>query len=77
MAWQDETGYGESRAPRAEVYDVTGAGDTVIAVLALAHAAALPLAQACHIASHAAALTVRVMGNYAPRWEEIEKSLGA
>lgn len=74
MAWQDERGYGECRASRAEVYDVTGAGDTVIAMLALAQAAGLPLAQGCHLATHAAALTVRVMGNYAPTWEEVQRA---
>lgn len=75
MAWQDDAGYGEAQAPRAEVYDVTGAGDTVIAVLALAHAAGLPLAQGCALAAHAAALTVRVMGNHAPTRNELAASL--
>ena len=75
MAWQDGSGYGECRAPRAEVYDVTGAGDTVIAVLALAYAADLPLTEACHLATHAAALTVRVMGNYAPTWPELVQQI--
>lgn len=75
MAWQDETGYGECRAPRAEVYDVTGAGDTVIAMLALAYAANLSLAEGCQLATHAAALTVRVMGNYAPTWAEVVKQM--
>lgn len=76
IAWQDGTGYGESHAPRAEVFDVTGAGDTVIAVLALAHAAGLPLAEGCRFAVHAAALTVRVMGNHAPTWQELKQSMG-
>lgn len=75
MAWQDGAGYGEGRAPRAEVFDVTGAGDTVIAVLALAHAAKLPLAEGCRLAAHAAALTVRVMGNHAPTWQELQQSM--
>jgi D-glycero-beta-D-manno-heptose-7-phosphate kinase len=75
IAWQDDTGYGETKAPRADVYDVTGAGDTVIAVLALAHAARLTLAQGCALAAHAAALTVRVMGNYAPTRDELAASL--
>ena len=29
IAWVNEQGYGSCRAPRADVYDVTGAGDTV------------------------------------------------
>jgi D-glycero-beta-D-manno-heptose-7-phosphate kinase len=75
IAWCDEHGYGDCRAPRAEVYDVTGAGDTVIAVLALAQASGLPLAEGCRLAVHAAALSVRVMGNYAPTRAELEQSL--
>lgn len=71
MAWQDKKGYGECQAPRADVYDVTGAGDTVIAMLALAYAAEFSLAEGCQLATHAAALTVRVMGNYAPTWREV------
>ncbi len=71
MAWASDEGYGETAAPRAEVFDVTGAGDTVIAVLALTHAAGLPLAEGCQLAARAAALTVRVMGNFAPTWEEV------
>lgn len=75
MAWQDRTGYGECHAPRADVYDVTGAGDTVIAMLALAYAANFSLAKGCQLATHAAALTVRVMGNYAPTWVEVVEQM--
>lgn len=75
IAWCDEQGYGTCRAPRADVYDVTGAGDTVIAVLALAQASGTTLAEGCRMAAHAAALSVRVMGNYAPTRKELEKSL--
>lgn len=76
IAWYDEQGYGSYHAPPAEVYDVTGAGDTVIAVLALAHASAMALAEGCRLAAHAAALSVRVMGNYAPTLKELARSLG-
>jgi bifunctional ADP-heptose synthase (sugar kinase/adenylyltransferase) len=48
----------------------------VIAVLALAQASGMPLAEGCRLAAHAAALSVRVMGNYAPTRQELEKSLG-
>lgn len=75
IAWYDENGYGSYHAPPAEVYDVTGAGDTVIAVLALAHAGGMALSEGCRLASHAAALSVRVMGNYAPTREELIKVL--
>lgn len=76
IAWLDEEGYGEEPAAnRSEVFDVTGAGDTVIAVLAMARAAGLSLAEACHLANVAAGLVVRVAGNYAPTAEELEAAL--
>ncbi len=45
-----------------EVFDVSGAGDTVIAALALAHAAGRPLALAMHIANAAAGVVVSKLG---------------
>jgi D-glycero-beta-D-manno-heptose-7-phosphate kinase len=45
-----------------EVFDVTGAGDTVIATLALALAAGAPLAQAAVLANHAAGVVVGKVG---------------
>jgi D-beta-D-heptose 7-phosphate kinase/D-beta-D-heptose 1-phosphate adenosyltransferase len=45
-----------------EVFDVSGAGDTVIAVMALAHASGLPLAQAMRIANAAAGVVVSKIG---------------
>jgi rfaE bifunctional protein kinase chain/domain len=50
-------------ANRSEVFDVTGAGDTVVAVLALAVAAGLSLRIAAHLANAAAGLVVRRVGN--------------
>jgi rfaE bifunctional protein kinase chain/domain len=47
----------------SEVFDVTGAGDTVIAVAALALAAGLDLLSAAHLANYAAGLVVRKLGN--------------
>ncbi|MCZ7569597.1 MAG: PfkB family carbohydrate kinase [Ardenticatenaceae bacterium] len=76
IAWLDEAGYGEEAAVnRSEVFDVTGAGDTVIAVLAMAYASNLSLADACHLANVAAGLVVRVAGNYAPTLAELEAAL--
>lgn len=75
IAWHDGQAPGRCQAPRAAVYDVTGAGDTVIAVLALARAAALPLAEGCRLAAHAAALTVRHIGNHAPTRADLIHSL--
>ncbi len=45
-----------------EVYDVTGAGDTVAATLTLALAAGASLEAACHLASQAAAVVVGKAG---------------
>ena len=47
----------------AEVYDVTGAGDTVIAVLALLTVAGAPLVEAAKLANVAAGVVVRKLGN--------------
>ncbi len=47
----------------SEVYDVVGAGDTVIAVLTLALAARLPLSTGVYLANSAAGLVVRKLGN--------------
>lgn len=48
-----------------EVYDVTGAGDTVIAVLALAIASNIPLNQAAALANKAAGVVVGKVGSVA------------
>jgi len=45
-----------------KVFDVTGAGDTVIAALALGVAAGLPLAEACVMANYAAGIVVGKIG---------------
>jgi rfaE bifunctional protein kinase chain/domain len=50
-------------ANRSEVFDVTGAGDTVIAVLTLALAAGVDLLAAARLANYAAGLVVRKLGN--------------
>ncbi|MFN8637463.1 MAG: PfkB family carbohydrate kinase [Chloroflexota bacterium] len=49
-------------ANRTEVWDVTGAGDTVIAVLALGLAAGIELVTAAQLANVAAGLVVRRIG---------------
>lgn len=54
-----------------EVRDVTGAGDTVAAVVALGLAAGLDLTESAHLATLAAAVVVRKVGTAAPSWDEI------
>lgn len=45
-----------------EVYDVTGAGDTVVSVVALALAAGADYPEACYLANHAAGVVIRELG---------------
>ncbi|HUK62874.1 MAG TPA: PfkB family carbohydrate kinase, partial [Dongiaceae bacterium] len=45
-----------------EVYDVTGAGDTVVSVVALALASGGDLVSACRLANHAAGIVIREIG---------------
>jgi D-beta-D-heptose 7-phosphate kinase/D-beta-D-heptose 1-phosphate adenosyltransferase len=45
-----------------EIFDVSGAGDTVIATLALAHASGMPLTEAMRIANAAAGVVVSKFG---------------
>ena len=47
------------------VFDVTGAGDTVVATIAVALAARAPLPEACVLANHAAGLVVAELGTAA------------
>ena len=56
---------GEAHYPAVarEVADVTGAGDTVIAALALGMAAGASLAEAAQLANHAAGI---VVGRFGP-----------
>jgi D-beta-D-heptose 7-phosphate kinase/D-beta-D-heptose 1-phosphate adenosyltransferase len=64
-------------ANRHEVYDVTGAGDTAIAVLALALAARAPLAQAAQLANAAAGVSVCQVGAVAVSAASIRDALAA
>ncbi len=61
-------------ANRSEVFDVTGAGDTVIATLTLALAAGAKLTEAAHLANLAAGLVVRKLGNATPTPEELAQA---
>jgi D-glycero-beta-D-manno-heptose-7-phosphate kinase len=45
-----------------EVFDVTGAGDTVVSVVAAALAAGADFPAACHLANHAAGVVIREVG---------------
>ena len=62
-------------AQAREVYDVTGAGDTVIAALALAYAAGASMAEAARIANCAAGRAVAHVGTVAPTAKEVRVAL--
>lgn len=58
-----------------EVYDVSGAGDTVIAVMALAIAGKLPPKDAAYLANLAAGVVVAKVGTYAISRDELLAAL--
>ncbi len=59
-----------------QVFDVTGAGDTVVAVLTFCRAAGVSLADSLRLANHAAGITVGKLGTWAPSRREILARLG-
>jgi D-beta-D-heptose 7-phosphate kinase / D-beta-D-heptose 1-phosphate adenosyltransferase len=72
MALVESSGAAHLEAARArEVYDVTGAGDTVIAVLALARASGFPLPQAMRLANTAAGIVVSKLGTATVELDEL------
>ena len=58
-----------------EVYDVTGAGDTVIAVFTLALAAGAGMHEAAVIANHAAGIVVGEVGTATVKPEQLKRAL--
>jgi D-beta-D-heptose 7-phosphate kinase/D-beta-D-heptose 1-phosphate adenosyltransferase len=58
-----------------EVYDVTGAGDTVVSVVALALAAGAELPSACYLSNHAAGIVIREVGTASCSPEQLLASL--
>ncbi|MGB0720114.1 MAG: D-glycero-beta-D-manno-heptose-7-phosphate kinase [Bdellovibrionales bacterium] len=58
-----------------EVFDVSGAGDTVIATIAAALAAGGDLVQAAGLANIAGSIVVAKVGTAAIRWNELHKAL--
>ncbi|MES2353977.1 MAG: D-glycero-beta-D-manno-heptose-7-phosphate kinase [Pseudomonadota bacterium] len=58
-----------------EVYDVSGAGDTVIATLSVMLAAGFSMPQAVHIANRAAGIVVGKLGTASVSLEELQEDL--
>ncbi len=63
------------KAAAKSVFDVTGAGDTVVATLAIALAAGVPLAEAVSIASAAAGVVVSKVGTATLSPDELDAAL--
>ena len=70
-----ESGIYHHSAQAREVFDVTGAGDTVIATLAVALAAAWPLDLAVELANRAAGIVVGKLGAAVASQQELQDSL--
>lgn len=60
-------------AAAREVFDVTGAGDTVLATLGFGIACGLPVPEAAHLANAAAAIVVGKLGSATADWDEIAR----
>jgi len=65
----------ERGATGRQVFDLTGAGDTVLSVLALAAAAGAPLADAAMLANTAAGVVVGKLGTASVSPQELTRAL--
>ncbi|RZD16440.1 MAG: D-glycero-beta-D-manno-heptose-7-phosphate kinase [Candidatus Acididesulfobacter guangdongensis] len=79
---EEKNGYGNDnkkqmhlKARAKNVFDVTGAGDTVISTLTAAVCAGAGIYEACYIANIAAGIAVSQLGTYAVGADEIFKEL--
>lgn len=59
-----------------QVFDVTGAGDTVVSMLTYCRAAGVSLEDSLRLANHAAGITVAKLGTWAPSRREVLTRLG-
>jgi rfaE bifunctional protein kinase chain/domain len=58
------------------VFDVTGAGDTVLATIAYFIASGLSIEESCELANHAAAIVIRRVGSATTTIDEIINDMG-
>ncbi len=78
MRWFEASGNHHAKAAhRQEVFDVSGAGDTVIAAVATARAVGLPIEQSMHFANLAAGIVVSKPGVAVAELSELSDALGA
>jgi rfaE bifunctional protein kinase chain/domain len=68
-------GYKALPVKATAVFDVTGAGDTVIATIAYFLASGLSIEDACELANHAAAIVIRHVGSATTTVDEILKDM--
>jgi rfaE bifunctional protein kinase chain/domain len=72
MSLYTEAGVSHVKAQAREVFDVSGAGDTVIATLAVALAAGWPLERAMALANRAGGIVVGKLGTATVTSEELQ-----
>ncbi len=65
------------QARAKEVYDITGAGDTVISTLTVARSVGASIFDACYIANAAASIAVSQLGTYAVGVDELAALLAS
>jgi rfaE bifunctional protein kinase chain/domain len=75
MAIVSELTYKLLPVKATEVFDVTGAGDTVLAAMAYFMASGLNVEEACELANHAAAIVIRRVGSATTTLEEIMQDI--
>ena len=75
MAIFDESGLKLLPVKATEVFDVTGAGDTVIAALSYFIASGMNVEEACIVANHAAAIVIRHIGSASTTIPEIIREI--
>ncbi len=75
LLWQKDKGTLSIPTMAREVFDVTGAGDTVIATLALGVVSGLDLEQAAHLANLAAGIVVGKVGTATVSVQELMNAL--
>ncbi len=71
MVILDELTYKLLPVKATAVFDVTGAGDTVLATIAYFIASGLSIEEACELANHAAAIVIRRVGSATTSIDEI------
>ena len=75
MSLYQESGVLHEAAKAREVFDVSGAGDTVIAALAAMLAGGAQLPQAMHVANCAAGIVVGKLGTAVVQRDELQAAL--